>query len=310
MRLGEIKNIISAVLGDNNTIVIDAAPMYGNQVYEIKNYALLIKALKVVSEQAWNEVGFENIAKIIAKYGEHDEVKQVPTQEYNILQQYIAQVNSKIPVFYGILNTMIKPQDEHVINIKLAEAQNNTLENLSEVNKNIDLILRAISVDGGYEFKGFDVGSSWYEVLIGGALTYKALVGAIDLAQKFFGATEAYFKSKEAQIAYQAAKDKKATNTELRKFAATFKKLELEEAAKELVNKMEVGDNAEEVTTKIVKTVDLLQKQMELGIEFHLSLNPPKYAQEIDGKISINYEEIRAMNADEIPQIEHKEDEE
>lgn len=309
MRLGEIKNIISAVLGDNSTIVIDAKPMYGNQVYEIKNYGTLISALKVVSEQTWNEVNFENIADIITKYGGSDNVKQVSVQEYNVLQQYVAQVNTKIPIFYGMLDTIIKPQDEHIINIRLAETPNNTLENLSEVNKNIDRILKAISVDGGYEFKGFDVGSSWYEVLIVGVLTYKALVGAIDLAQKFFGATEAYYKSKEAQIAYQAAKEKKATDAELRKFATAVKKLELEAAAAELVAKMNIENNAEEVTTKIVKTVDLLQKQMEIGIEFHLSLNPPKYVTEINGKITINYEEIRAMNAEEVPQIEHKEDE-
>ena len=84
---------------------------------------------------------------------------------------------------------------------------------------------------------------------------------------------------------------------------------ELEAAAAELVAKMNIENNAEEVTTKIVKTVDLLQKQMEIGIEFHLSLNPPKYVTEINGKITINYEEIRAMNAEEVPQIEHKEDE-
>lgn len=54
MRLGEIKNILSAVLNDKQNIKIVVEPKYGNQVYLIKNYNALMKALKVLKDQPWN----------------------------------------------------------------------------------------------------------------------------------------------------------------------------------------------------------------------------------------------------------------
>ncbi len=50
-------------------------------------------------------------------------------------------------------------------------------------------------------------------------------------------------------------------------------------------------------------------KQMSAGTEFHLSLNPPKGIDETNGRITINYEEIRNLNTEDVPQIEHQAEE-
>ena len=42
---------------------------------------------------------------------------------------------------------------------------------------------------------------------------------------------------------------------------------------------------------------------------FHLSLTPPAFVQEQDGKISINYEQVRALQTEEAQQIEDHRDE-
>lgn len=309
MRLGELKNIIACVLDKDHKIQIDATPKHGNQLYEIKNYGSLMGALQVLKQQGWNKLAYGSVEQILTEYGDQQTVQLISAQEYTNLRQYVSQINPKIPVFYGMLETMVEAQDEKIINIRLPEHSCNTLAELNEFNKDIDLLLKTISVDGDYKFEGFDVGTSWYEILIIGLMTYRLFVGAIDLAQHFFVTRERYYKSEEAKIHYQAAMKKEATDEELREYVATVKKLELRARAKELMKNLDIEENNHEVEGKIVKTVEMLEKQMEQGTEFHLSLNPPTFVQEQDGKISINYEQIRALQTEEAQQIEDHRDE-
>ena len=90
---------------------------------------------------------------------------------------------------------------------------------------------------------------------------------------------------------------------------AAVKKLELRARAKELMKNLDIEENNHEVEGKIVKTVEMLEKQMEQGTEFHLSLNPPTFVQEQNGKISINYEQIRALQTEDAHQIDDHRDE-
>ena len=304
MRLGEIKNILSAVLNEKQNIKIVVEPKYGNQVYLVKNYQNLMKALKVLNDQPWNTSDFNPIEQLFAKYGDTKQSVDIEAQDYNRLSQYINAINPKIPYFFGILSSMEPKQDEQIINIKLPSEKIDSLNSLSSLNGELNTILQAINIDGDYEFKGFDVGSSWYKILIGGILTYRALVASIDLAQKYYDAKKTCYESENARLAYEAIKKEKPKEKDLKNFADDYIKLKIEADIESISIEIGLKSDDNESKTKIRKTVDLLIAQMEKGTEFHLSLNPPKYAEESDGRISLNYEEIRQINEQEVAQIE------
>lgn len=309
MRLGEIKNILSAVLNDKQNIKIVVEPKYGNQVYLIKNYNALMKALKVLNDQPWNTSDFNPIEQLFAKYGDAEQSVALEAQDYNRISQYINAINPKIPYFFGILSSMVPKQDEQIINIKLPNNSIKDFKSLSAENDDLNKLLQSINLDGDYEFKGFDIGSSWYTVLILGYLTYKALLAAINLAQKYYGAKEAYYKSETARIAYEAIKKEKPKEKDLKNFADDYIKLKIDADVESISLEIGLKPDDDLSKTKIRKTVDLLIAQMEKGTEFHLSLNPPKYAEESEGKISLNYEEIRQINEQEVAQIEDQSEE-
>ena len=305
MRFGEIKRIIERVINANYVIQIKSTQQFGGQAVRVDNYSDIIRAIEILDEQAWNTTSFDNVKQIVEKYGSDKQSELLTAQEYNYLNQYVSGVNAKLPVFYGILETMVKPQNELIINIKLPDVANQTLENLSRTNSELNTLLNTINVEGGYEFKGFDVGTSWYEILIYGYTTYKFLVLAIDLAQRYFGMQEQYYKSKLVKLQYEAAKNEVPTKEQLKKYADNLINLQITQDIEESVSNMGDDLNKPENVTKVKKTVELLIKQMSKGTEFHLSLNPPKGIDETNGQITINYEEIRNLNAEDVPQIEH-----
>ena len=308
MRLGEIKRIVERVLNDKNIMKIKSTQQFGGQAVRVDNYSDVIKAIEVLYDQVWNNTSFDNVKQIIENHGSAAQSELLTAQEYNYLNQYISNLNTKLPLFYGILVTMVKPQDERIINIKLPDIANQTLENLSKTNSELNTLLNTINVEGGYEFKGFDIGTSWYEILIYGYTTYKFLVLAIDLAQRYFGMQEQLYKSRLAKLQYEAAKKEAPTNAQLKEYADTLVELQIGQEVEESISNMDKKLNTQENITRVTKTVKLLIKQMSKGTEFHLSLNPPKGIDETDGRITINYEEIRNLNADDVPQIEHQEE--
>ena len=54
-----------------------------------------------------------------------------------------------------------------------------------------------------------------------------------------------------------------------------------------------------EVKTKLLVTSKKIAEQLEKGIEFHLSLNPPEYVSEKNNIIEIDYEKIKAIKENE-----------
>lgn len=310
MRLGEIKSELKQVLDNNKKIIVKATQMYGGQLYKVDNFNLLIKNLKILHLQKWNNLNFSNMEVIINKYDTDKKEALLENPDYSNLQRYVSEINQYVPIFYGLLETMVPDQEEHIINVKLSDAQVKSLTALSGTNKDLETLLKTITVDGDYVFMGFDVGTSWYKILITGGVAYELVVAVIDLAQRFFGAIEKFYNAKEARLHYLAALKKEPTEKELEEYATKVVDLKLDIAIEEVVTQLGINPEDNESRTKVKKAVNLMIKQMNKGTEFHLSLNPPKYATEINGKITINYEEIRAMNVEEVPQIEHKEDEE
>ncbi len=309
MRLGEVKQKIDLVVSETKTIIIKSEPQYGGQAQLVQNYSELIDILEYLSTLEWSEVKTTEIVnELLSKYPKGNKTELLPQEEFNKLSSYVNRINQKLPLYYSILETMVEIQDEQIINIKLPNTIN-SLEELTKFNQRIEKLFKNFQIDGQFEFKEFDTGTSWYEILIVGKLTYRYFLASLKIAQEYLKARTEYFKSKEAKISYEACKK---TNENLNE--ESFKKDWLEafvrEEIKSLVEekiKETNGETKESLQTKLVIATTALVKELGEGTEFHLSLNPPEFANEESGQLTIDYKKIKSLEPkEEIKKIESK----
>ena len=302
MRLGELKKILDEVVDDTNKIIINFQQIYGGHAYKISNYSALITALDAIKTQNWIDFSSEIVEVLNSKFSQNKTEIQIEPNDYNLLTQFVNKINGKLPIFYGILDAMVEKQDEQIINIKLPSKDDFSLKDLSDINKRLSTIFSTINIDGTATFSGFDKGSSWYEILIGGALTYKFFISALKIAQEFFKAEKDYYEAGEAKIHYQAAllqlqkEQNKIDEEAIKDYAKHVISVRIENSIKEVVKELPLNGHSEnEVIIKMSKTIEAITAEMNNGLEFHLSLNPPEYAEEDGTKISIDYEVIRQI---------------
>ena len=307
MRLGETKQILDRVISDNATIIPKHEAQYGGQAQRIDSYADIISALEVISGYDWS--GFEK-GTLSAFQEVHPKVKStvLPQDEFNKLNNMVSAANQNLPIFYSILKTMVEPQDEQAINIKLP-LEIRSLEDLTKENKKIQDVLKIYKEDGQYDFKQIDRGTEWYVVVTAGVLSYKFLIAGLDIAQKYFETRKAHSESKTAELDYRAAVEKDdVTKQEINDFTDRKLKLLIEDEVREAIEKIGIGTNDKnELNVKLVKATTALIKELDEGIEFHLSLNPPAYADEVGGHVTIDYTQIKpliAKKAEETKQLD------
>lgn len=309
MRLGEIRNILWEVLTEQNQISIDHESIYEGRANNVNNYGPLIDALDILSKQSWNDIGYAEIDAIKKEFGTGVMQVQLPQDKFNQLNAYISALNSKLPFFVSILETMVEDQEEHVINIKLPDSIKN-LADLTNFNQASDKLFKSFQIDGQFEFRSFDKGTSWYEIIIIGELTYRYFIASLKIAQEYYKLKSEYFKSKEAQISFEAAKQNTENLTQqnyqkewLEQFIKQEIKLLVEEKIKETN-----GESEESLENKLVIATKGLVEALGEGTEFHLSLNPPEYATEQAGQLIIDYKNIKSLKTEDKPRqiAEHK----
>ena len=313
MRLGELKKILDNVVDDTNKIVIDSKQLYAGHVYKISNYSVLIAALDAIKTQSWIDFSSEIVETLNSKISKNNSEVEISPTDYTSLTQFVNNINAKLPLFYGILDTIVAKQDEQIINIKLPTKEDFSLTDLSDINKRLAKIFSSLNIDGGAQFSGFDIGSSWYKIILIGGFTYNAFISSLQVAQEYYKMKQEYFKSKTEEIHYKASLKENEKSSEKGKLEYINRVIEIELDAKikNVVKNLELDtekSNINEVETKIRIAVPLIASEIEKGLEFHLSLNPPEYVDEHEGSVSIDYEELQRLREEEnsIKQIEDK----
>lgn len=296
MRLGEIKQKIDRVLNEKELIELKSTNYGGAGIlYSIENYSEIIDALHVLSDEEWTDLNKLEIEEIISQHPLGSNIA-FSTEEFKKINSDISLVNTKLPIFYPILKSIVEPQEQQIINIKLPDDFDN-LEDLTKFNGRIEKLFKSFQVDGEFKFKGFDKGTSWYEILIVGSLTYPYFIGCLKIAQEYFKTKTEFFTSREAQISYeiikQKSKDIGKEEYEEAWFHA-FIKREVEILVKENIKELN-GETQQSLQNKLVVATTLLVKELGEGTEFHLSLNPPEYATEQAGQLVIDYKKIQDL---------------
>lgn len=306
MRLGEIKKTISKSLDDNNQIIINYEGIYDNKAYTVKNYRELIEIFNIIWDLPRNNVNNEWICSVIDKYWENYESITISVTEFNQLNNYFSQVNQKLPFYYSILETMVEEQNEQIINVKIPQNNIASLDKLNEFNTNLDKLFKKFNIDWEYEFKWLDKWTSWYEILIVWHYTYLAFLSCLDIAKAFFETRKAYFESKKAELDYKASLEKheKVDSKKLKQYKEKRMNLEIEEQVEESLEKLWVkdwvnGKTAAELQNQLVMATKELVKELWQWTEFHLSLNPPKYAEENWYSLQIDYKQIATLIEEE-----------
>jgi len=301
MRLGEIKQKIDRVIvPGQNILAIDSVPLYGDQAQNIANYGILIEAIEVLVDLDWHDVEPIELEAITKEFG-IAETMTLPLADFNKLTAIVGRLNVKLPVYYSILETAVSKQEEFTINIKLpSEIQ--SLEELSEFNKKLETLLKSFKL-GDFKFRGFDRGSCWYEVLLTGALFHSYFISCLQVAQQYFKTKTAYFESAEAEINYQAAKQSSKDLTKetfQENYLAAFLEAKVREVCAEI--KESYGKTQEENVSGLIIATKKLVESLGDGTEFHLSFNPPKYADERAGMLIIDYKKIEAVKKKNLPE--------
>lgn len=290
MRLGEIKNIIGKTLNDKNQIVFEIETIFSGQAYLIKNYVEVINALKILVDQDWNEIEPAPIRTLLEAEEQKNPV-QITSQEYNKLNSYISALNSKLPLYFSILETMVDKQDEKTINIKLPD-KIKSLKDLESFNKRIEVIFKRFNLAGKFELKGFDKGTSWYEILITGELLYRYFLACLAVAIGIVHLKKTFYEAENAKLAYKAAiKEEKKSEED---FLEEIVEIKLDDELKRIIT--EIGDRngktMPELKSQLISATKDLVKELGEGTEFHLSFNPPAYAKEELGNLMIDYSKM------------------
>ncbi len=302
MRLGEIKKIIEKTLDEDGKMTIQHESIYEGQAHLVNNFADIMFAIDVVYDKEWNELDYAPIEAIRDKYDYISKVR-IEVAEFNQLNSYVISLNTKLLLYLSILETMTEDQEEKLINIKLPSDSIGSLENLAGLNKKLNDVLKKFNIDGEAEFKGFDKGTDWLMVCFSGILSYQSFIACLKIAQEYFKTKKEYYGSKEAKLNYKASlkNDDDFSEKDLKKCTEKKLKLLIEQEVKDAMDNIKGtnGKSEKEMCSQLVIATKDLVKELGDGVEFHLSLNPPKYANESGGELKIDYVAIKEIRDEE-----------
>lgn len=296
MRLGEIKQKLDRAISDQGSVVLKSKAVFNGQAQEVENYAYIVDVLLSVATFSWSDLETSEIKEqLLSKYTEDEMLVVLSQEDFNKLNTYVAKVNQKLPVFYSMLEAVVEDQDEQVINIKLPE-NIKSIQDLEKFNKNLLDLFKKFNLSGEFEFQGFDCGTSWYEILLKGKTLYKYFVACLDVALKVFDLKLKYYDSDQAKLSYVASlKDgDKQTSQGLKDYADRYVAVVLEEDVKRVIENIgeTKGKEPPELASQLVMATKKLVEALGDGVEFHLSFNPPEYAQEQAGRLVIDYQKM------------------
>jgi hypothetical protein len=293
MRLGEIKQKLDQVTGENHLIEIKHEPQFGGQAQEVSGFINLNEVLQILSQYVWSEIDPQSLEDDFEATPKTDVVTL--TQEvFTRYNTYVTSVNTKLPIFYSVIESIVDEQDEQTINIKLPK-KIKSITDLSSANTRLSKILTLYNVDGDFEFRGFDKGSEWYVITAIGTVSHLFLTSGLSIAKKYFDTKQSYYKSETAKQHYKAATEKDTvTDEELEEYCARRMKGLIKSEVETALQEIGHGTwDKNELQVQIIKATTLLIAELEdEGTEFHLSLNPPDYASEGQSGLVIDYKKI------------------
>lgn len=306
MRLGEIKNILDKYLTPEHIIALDVENNrgYGNQYVVIKNYNKLIFIENFVAEQGLIVQGREVFLNATKPNNPNSSEAIMQTGIVNQISQYINALNQFVRIYYLTLNTIVKPQDPQLLNIKLPDKDDFSIKDMEKLMQKLHVILNGISeaidVPASFDIVGVDSGSKWIEIKVNvgpecATKLFGIIMGILSIGIGTFELREHYYQSEEAKLSYEIIDKeyKKQIGFDDHVIRMVDKKRDTD--IETLLKKTDIKkpDAKNKMDTIVAHIVDALHD----GVEFHPSLNPPEYIKEESGEIHIDYDKLHEIEA-------------
>lgn len=306
MRIGIVKQQIAQALGKQKQLSLQSTPIYSGQAYKISGFKAIGKLIRSMLDlKLVNESIYPADTKAIFEKFENVDNFELSTPDYNKLNSFITQINTMIPMLDKIASVFAPDQEEYVINIKLPDGIK-SFDELNEFNNRISGIFSKIGITkkNGLTFRGFDNGTEWYQILIDNADFFKWVVVIIGVAWSCIKIRKDWFDSEISRLTLKSLKETEKNNSKLdRKDKVVKKVLDVkisEDVSAAIDQGLETfGKKKIEVKTQLENAVSAVIDEIDLGTEFHLSLNPPKDIAEIEenGLTEINYSQVYKINS-------------
>lgn len=309
MRLGELKNIINQALSDQNTLEYKVENLYEGKRYRIKEFSGLRRALNELVKQNWVNIDYSILKELSIENSNNLDAVEISPDQHNKLGALINGINKSLPIFMGILDSMVEDQDESTVNIKLPVNSIDDFKALSdfntEVQKVFNLIVKYKGLGGEIKFIGLDVGSHWYKVLIlGGPLVYPTFMGILNIAHRAIQLRKEWYASEDIRLTAKIRQEDLNNKQDLKEedfkdYINTMIEKKIENMVDELVkdlpdnnDKTPLNERKNSFSKGIKQIIDLIGK----GTEFHPSLNIPEYIKKGEsGRYDIDYEKVRTI---------------
>lgn len=306
MRLGELRNIVDLATSEDNKLIYDIESLYEGKRFRVKDYADLFQALTELSNQSWVKADVTILSELRKTHNSRAKSIEISPEQHNRLSALINDVNNSLPIFYGIIDTVVDTQDEQIVNVKLPVESISDLTELSKFNKELQevftLIVKYKGMNGDIKFDGIDIGTSWYKILVlGGPLVYSTFMGSIDIARELIQLRKEWYQSEDIRIEVEIKENKLSkdvTQKDVESYVDTKIDKKLEKKVQTLLEELPIKEsqNQHEMQSSISKGIKKAIKLIEEGAEFHPSLNAPEYVEEPSrGVYRIDYEQVRQI---------------
>lgn len=299
MRIGVVKQQIQLAT-NNNQLVLQGTPIYGGQAYRVSNFTPKYRLIESLLSLNLIDPGiFPDDLKNVYDSLKGKDSFELSAQEYNKLNAFFTQINATLPVIQKTVTAFAPDQEEQIINVKLPDGIKK-IADLNDYNTRLENVFSKFGITerNGLAFKGFDNGTEWYQILIENVDFFKWVVVAIGIAWSCIKIRKEWLETEIARLTLKSLK-KDSKKKDLDKNDDAVKQV-LEIKIQEEVNLAfenglsTFGKGRPEAENQLTNAVGAMIEEIDLGTEFHLSLNPPKNIGEIEenGLTKIDYAQI------------------
>ncbi len=302
MRIGRFNQIINNATDTDGKLQTHGIARHGGQVFVIDNFDA--KAELVLELQALGLLPSDNLEPVIAIFEENVNAQslEVEAVQHNEIVSLFTKINAKLPIYLEITENFSPDQEETVINVKLPIGIS-SLGELQTFNKRLETLFKKFNFTGNFKVVGFDVGSEWYQILIDNISLFSIFISSVSLALQAIDFRDSRKNSDDLRLTKKAldARDPNNDVTEL-KFLNSMVDEKITEDVEKSIDELGITDGRDkpETLTMVIGAVKELIKEIDKGTEFHLSLNPPEYAEEEGGSgapsITIDYSQIPSLD--------------
>ena len=134
-------------MSPEHTIVLntEAKSGYGNQYVLIKHYDRFVFIESFLAQQGISLNVRDNFLLHLKPHNPHSEEVLIQNNVLTQINQYLNALNPFVQMFYMVISNLAKPQDPHMLNIKLPDKEDFSIKDMENLMKKLHIIFCGIA---------------------------------------------------------------------------------------------------------------------------------------------------------------------